>query len=476
MTLVFTAWAIGGYNDWALHLLFLGGLLTFSFSIAPMPITWNGYDRRHSFEMNIKRLLRLPFFWLGVVFLVYIFIQYINPSVELVRGEGSWWVESISPPLGRGFPSSVKADYSEMNALRALVIHGAALMTVWGILVGIQRRKSALITVWAFVLSGTLMGFIAILQKFTAGDPNGPQYILWFIESSNPNLWGTFMYRNQGAAFLILTLIVSGVLYFFYLKRDRMGTGNGAPHFFFYFTVILLSGSVWLALSRGGIVLGFFLLAVFILFSGIKFIKHFRFGVSSLSGAIFIPTILLGVVFFSQFSDWREIERRAENFKANIESSESYDRILSTKATLDMGGDRFYFGWGAGSFRYIFPVYQRNYDAIWYHHKHPRKGWKGRRYYEYAHNDWAQFLAEYGIVGLFIIGLLLLNLIKRILEGLKVTVPGIIFATLGILVIFFHNLFDFIFSSPAYWVAFWGSMMLLSKLLSLEAKLHRKKV
>ena len=28
-TLVFTAWSLGGYKNWALHLLFLGGLGTF---------------------------------------------------------------------------------------------------------------------------------------------------------------------------------------------------------------------------------------------------------------------------------------------------------------------------------------------------------------------------------------------------------------------------------------------------------------
>ena len=79
-------------------------------------------------------------------------------------------------------------------------------------------------------------------------------------------------------------------------------------------------------------------------------------------------------------------------------------------ATLDMAYDRIIFGWGAGSFRYIFPVYQSNYKEIWYSKKHSKRGWEGRKIYNYAHNDWVQFLAEYGIVGCALIAALFLLL------------------------------------------------------------------
>lgn len=476
MTLVFTAWSIGGYNDWALHLLFLGGLLTFSFSIAPMPIAWNGYDRRHSFKMNIKRLLRLPFFWLGAVFLVYIFIQYINPSVELVRGEGSWWVQSISPPLGQGFPSSVKADYSEMNALRALVIHGAALMTVWGILVGIQRRKSALIILWAFVLSGTLMGFIAILQKLTAGDPTDPQYILWFLESSNTGLWGTFMYRNQGAAFLILIMAITGVLYFFHIRKSSLFVKESGPHFFCILAILLLYGSVWIALSRAGIILGGIIALIFFTIILRKYFSHAHSSNFRIIVVLATFLVLTSSLFLFELSDKDEINKRINQTKLSMGDIENDYRYLSSKATFDMASDRLFFGWGAGAFRYIFPIYQRNYDLIWYYSKHPTGGWYGRREYKYAHNDWFQLLAEYGLFGISLIGSLFFFLFRYILKNLNQFKAGTVFLLCGFFIICVHNLFDFIFSSPAYLVAFWGSMILVSKLLSLEAKLHKKEV
>ena len=58
-----------------------------------------------------------------------------------VFSEKSWWVESMTHPLGRNLPSSVKADYSIMNAFRVLVIQVSAISLALGILVGIQRKK-----------------------------------------------------------------------------------------------------------------------------------------------------------------------------------------------------------------------------------------------------------------------------------------------------------------------------------------------
>jgi hypothetical protein len=157
LTLVFTAWSLGGYKTWALHLLFAGGMGTFLASVLPMPRSWNGYDQQHGNLRNFKRLLLQPFFWTGLFFLVYILIQYFNPSVVQVFGEKSWWVERMTPPLGANLPSSVKADYETMNALRTFVIQASAISLACGILVGIQRRKSALIILWSFVTSGVVM-------------------------------------------------------------------------------------------------------------------------------------------------------------------------------------------------------------------------------------------------------------------------------------------------------------------------------
>ena len=458
LTLVFTAWSLGGYKTWALHLLFAGGLGTFLASVVPMPGSWNGYDQQHGNLKNFKRLLLQPFFWAGLCFLVYILIQYFNPSIVQVFGEKSWWVEPMTPPLGNNLPSSVKADYEIMNALRTFVIQASAISLACGILVGIQRRKAALIILWSFVLSGVAMSFVAILQKLSGTDK-----ILWVVEVLNKNPWGTFAYRNQGAAYLILVAIIVGSLYFIYEKKNRFKNNKGGPHFLCFFFIFILFSSVWLALSRSGIILGGILAFIFMILALKESLKNLSIYNIYFYIFFFIIFPFVGILFILNLSDWGLIEHRYNKLKLSLNEIESYDRVLSTKATLDMANDRILYGWGAGSFRYIFPIYQSNYEKIWHSKKHWKRGWEGRKVYNYAHNDWIQFFAEYGIVGCIFLALLFLLLLFYLLSCAKLGLEMCAFLFAGIGIIFLLNLTDFIFSSPAFWLAFLGSVVLIGK-------------
>jgi O-antigen ligase len=465
LTLVFTAWSLGGYKTWALHLLFAGGLGTFLASVVPMPRSWNGYDQQHGNLKNFKRLLLQPFFWAGLCFLVYILIQYSNPSIVQVYGEKSWWVERMTPPLGTNLPSSVKADYETMNALRTFVIQASAICLACGILVGIQRRKSTLIILWSFVISGVTMSFVAILQKLSGTDK-----ILWVVEVLNKNPWGTFAYRNQGAAFLILVSMILGALYFFYLNRSKKYLKEGGPHFVCFLFIFLLYSSIWLALSRGGIILGSIFFLVVCILAFFHNIKLLSFGGSLISTSVCLTIILIGSFFMTQFFNWSQLSQRAKNLVAISQNIESYDRTLSTKATWEMAQDRLTYGWGGGSFRYIFPIYQKNYNSIWYYKYNDKRGWYWRKIYHYAHNDWVQFVAEYGIVGCLFLGGMFLCLMSATVSLFFFNKSSAFIMFGGLILIFVHNFVDFIFSSPAYWIAFWGSFFLIYKLFQLESK------
>ena len=464
-TLVFTAWSLGGYENWALHLLFLGGLTTFLLSVVPMPSSWNGFDQQHGNLKNFKRLLAQPFFWVSLCFLGYILIQFFNPSIVQVFSEKSWWVEPMIPPLGSHLPTSVKADYNTMNALRTFVIQASAITLACGILVGIQRRKTALIILWSFVLSSVTMSFVAILQKIS-----GTEKLLWLVEVANRSPWGTFAYRNQAAAFLILVLLIAGLLYFFYERRAIIKLKQEGPHLFLFFSIFLLSGSVWLALSRAGIILAGFLVITFCLMTGFRYFRN-RLSVGSwMTGGLFIGLMVTGGVFVLQLSDWNMIEWRVKHAKESINSIESDPRLLSTKATWEMAEDQLIYGWGAGSFRYVFPIYQKNYDILWYYYYREDRGWIGRKVYSYAHNDWVQFLAEYGIVGCSLLFAMFLCLLKVLSKTFCFNNTAGIFLLCGLFVIITHNLVDFIFSSPAYWCAFWGSIFCLKKVFFVNHK------
>ena len=458
-TLAFTAWGLGGVQMWTLHVLLAGGLLTMSLAVFKARLSKFPYFSLS--KQSLRRLISWPPFWFSFLFLLYLLIGALNPSAEVVRDERGWWVEAVQAPLATWLPSSVRSDYQPMNAWRVLASFVAAFTLIWGLWAGLTRRKPVLLVLWCLLLSGACMGLVGILQHLTEA-----KMVLWTFPSSNELFWGSFFYRNQAAAYLNLILIASGVLFFYHAKRARESAKSGGPHFLCFAIFALTAASVGLALSRAGILFGgiltttlLTLLAIF----GLQSIFHLRsFWLNT------IPVVILGLGAFLAFSyiDLDAIDRRFSNIRETIETADQNSRAIATVATWEMTQDRLALGWGAGSFRYIFPMYQRNYSEIYYYYYHKRKGWTGRRIYDYAHNDIVQFIAEYGAVGS---GLVLLMLLWILFSAFRIFSFSAFFLLVGFATSMSHAFLDFIFNSPAYWMAFLALLAVSSKLLQMEA-------
>jgi len=521
LTLAFTAWALGGVQAWSLHALLAGGLLTLLFALAPWPRRGQkcpgtqisrakGFHLRSSSDAEqvasrgsapsaanvapsasansslttqysslgaprhpspftataASRLLRWPFFWFTCLFLIYLLLGALNPSAEVVRDERGWWVEAIQPALASWLPTSVRSDYAPMNAWRVLVSFSAAFSLIWGLWAGLTRRKPTLLVLWCLLLSGACMGLVAILQHLTEA-----KAVLWTFPSSNINFWGSFFYRNQGAAYLNLILVAAAFLFFYHAVKTRQYLRSGGPHFLCFFLFFVTATSVGLALSRGGILFGLSLslafLALLIVY-GIQSLFHLR---SILLAALTVLFLAAGSYTVISYIDLDAIEKRFGDVEKTIENAELDTRALSTQATWDMAQARLAQGWGAGSFRYIFPMYQRNYPELFYARYDQRKQqWIGRKMYRYAHNDIVQFVAEYGLIGsTLIFGGIAVLLLQALYHS-----GGQVFATLILLAgtsqAFGHAFLEFIFNSPAYWMALLGLLVAATKLLSLESR------
>lgn len=478
LTLAFSAWGLGGIPVWSLHVLCAGGLLTLIFALAPnlskrsksaqpspsgAPSSLSSATDSAGALAGARRLLRWPFFWFSFVFLVYLVIGALNPAIEVVRDVRGWWVEAIEPALAVWLPTSVRSDYDPMNAWRVLVSFTAAFSLIWGLWAGLTRRKPVLLVLWCLLLSGAGMALVGMLQQ-----SSGAEAVLWTFPSSNDYFWGSFFYRNQGVAYLNLILVAAAFLFFYHGVKTRQHVRSGGPHFLCFFLYVGTATSIGLALSRGGIlfalILSFVFLALLLVYS-IQSIAHLR---SLRLSALTLILIAAGTYSISTYIDLDAIGERFGDIEATIENADQDARALSTQATWDMARVRLAQGWGAGSFRYIFPMYQRNYPEIHHSHYHRTKGWTGRRIYRYAHNDIVQFVAEYGLIGTgLVFGGIAMLLMQSVYHS-----RGQIFATLILLVgagqAFGHAFVDFIFNSPAYWMAFLALLVASTKLLLLE--------
>lgn len=463
LTLAFTAWGLAGVQLWSLHTLLAGGLLTWLLSIVPMPQRWNGADGEHGNQLNVKRLLRFPVFWLGLAFLVYILIQGLNPSWIQVRDERGWWVEEVEAISW--LPSSVDASYKPMDAFRMLSSFTAMFTLVWGLWVGVRRRSSAVLLLWTLVISGVGMAIVAMLQKLS-----GTDLVLWTVKSSNPNFWGTFFYRNEGVAYLNLMIFACGVLYFYHFNRAERRGLSGGPHLLLFVFVALLYTSIAMALSRGGILFGGVMTACFFIAAAGRWLFS-----SSVRKSILL-TLVVGSLMGGggymafQYVNIGDIEKRFGDIGKTIETAEEDSRAITTKVTWEMAQQELWFGWGAGSWRYIFPMYQKNYPQIFYSYKHSKKGWIGRKVFHYAHNDIVQFLCEYGIVGCSFLLLTFGYWVWCLLFRSSGNTLSAVMLLIGITLAFGHAFVDFIFQSPVYWLAFNGLLCVSVKLLSLHSE------
>lgn len=462
--MVFTGWAFSGMMNWTINTMLAGGVLTLLAAVVPLPDRWNGMDGQHGNRENVIRLLRFPFFWLSLLFLIYISIQGLNPEWAQKYVGTAWYVEHLPKDAYINWlPTGVSTDYRPVSALRVWCFYTAAFTLVWGLWVGLRRRKTVLTALWAFAASGVAMSLVAIIQKYM----EAPK-VLWLIKSSNPNFWGSFFYRNHGVAYLILVMIACAFLYFYHLNRSQRHLQKGGPYLLLLVFIFLLCLSLGLALSRGGILFGAFFFIFFLLAAGLRSVLALTSRTAVLV-SLLVLSVLGGAGYSTmRYIDVEAIEKRFGDVGASIENIEKDQRLICTKITWKMAKKRLVYGWGAGSWSYIFPMYQKSYPTIFYKGYNLKRGWWGRNYFVYAHNDLAQFLAEYGIVGCSIIvlagaywGLLVIfrSAGNRMAAFMLLGGTGVI---LG------HAFVEFIFQSPAYWVALNGFACLSCKLLVLH--------
>ena len=463
LTLAFTAWGLAGVRLWSLHTLLAGGLLTFLFSIVPLPQSWNGSDGEHGNSKNVKRLLRFPVFWLGAAFLVYISIQGLNPAWVQLWEEGGWYVEEVES-IG-WLPTGVDTSYKSMNAFRVLSCFAAAFTLVWGLWVGVRRRSSAVLLLWTLVISGVCMAIVAMLQKFT-----GTNLVLWTVKSPNPNFWGTFFYRNHGGAYLILMIIACSALYFYHFNRAERRGQSGGPHLLLFVFVAVLMTSIGLALSRGGILFGGVMTLCFFIAAVVRWLFSASIRHSILLSLVIGGLLGAGGYMLFQYVDVQAIERRFGDIEKTIETADQDSRMICTKVTWKMAKEELWFGWGAGSWRYVFPMYQKSYPEIYYMRYDRNRGWVGRKVYHYTHNDVVQFLCEYGIVGCSFLVLIFGYWVWCLLFRASGNTMSAVMLFIGLAIVFGHAFADFTLQSPVYWVALNGLFCVSAKLLSLHSE------
>lgn len=427
--LIFLPWAVGARMPWAQVVSLLLGVGSLTISLLPRRYTGQLTATGDYHLLTWPRLLRFPVFWLGLVFLGYVLIQALNPAWRWTATNVVWYVKAV--PHIEWLPRGVDAPFERMNAWRMLCIWGGAWAVVCALWTGITRRVALLAILNGLIINGTLLALVAILQKVT-----GATKILWFIDSPARQFLGTFVYENHaGSFFLIMLALATGMGVWTHQRGvRRMARSTPAPLYAFAATIItcpvLMSG------SRAAILLALGFLIITLLLMIVRLITRGRADDNRLLNTIFAVGSVCVLIAATKFLNLNEGVSRVHRLLRGDDMKTVEVRLQARAASLELCEVAPWTGWGAGSFRHVFPFKQQEYRSIY--------RYRGRVFFwDHAHNDFVQLLLEVGILGCIpLAAALLWGLVRLIRQG-ALAHPAFLLLTIGLGLPLAHAWVDF---------------------------------
>jgi O-antigen ligase/tetratricopeptide (TPR) repeat protein len=366
--------------------------------------------------------LLLLFMWGQLIPLPPSLVSFISPGIY----------QSYAPILDvQDSPGWIPLTVNQKSTLlEALRLSSYALFYIITVQL-LSRQELLRKTVKIVAGLATAIAFLAILQKFTSND-----LIYWFRSApSNASPVGPWVYRNHYAGFMELLFPLVLTLFFYYRpKVSQQGsirrkvvsiisapTSNG--YFFLGFSVVVILASIFIGLSRGGIISATLALFFFLVLLNKK---------SSHSGRIlpliFLAAFLLAVTWFG----WDPILERF-NGTTNESGTITEGRLQVWADCIPFIKDFFFTGSGFGTFINTFPQYSTLPTFSVYDH---------------AHNDYIELLTDGGILGFILAASFVITIFRNGFRQLKIRrEPYSTLLTIGGLTALFalmiHSITDF---------------------------------
>jgi len=433
--LCFLPWALGTMHVWS-QLMSLGFAITGMVLAAWPRETDDAFSEApRSCHWPAAQLPRWPVFWTGLAFLGYLVVQGLNPAWQFMIDADSWWLEPLDPITW--LPSSVEAPFARSNSWRTLTVFSTLLLLVSSIWVGFTRRKSYYALGSLLATNAGLLALVGLAQRL-----DGTKQIFWSYVPSNASFIASFIYPNHAGPYFYLMAALAVGLAWWHNQRARKRLDHPGAAAAYIFVAACCCSLVVLSSSRMSILL---LLAFILAVAGRLGWRMFK-----RTGPVrqrpewlhlsLILAVLLGLGGMTLRTE--KVHQRFAAFVADPATA-SRERTLTRQATGDMFRDHWFFGWGAGCFRYGFPKYTKKYPAIHYWSHGPRSTW------EHAHNDLLEFPVELGVAGLLplsgILGYSAWQLCRRRFWNNVVPLSLV----LGCALVVVHAWVDFVFQNPA---------------------------
>ncbi len=345
---------------------------------------------------TFNNLLKLVPFWMGLTLFAYFAVQGLNTWGSVTERDLFWRI--FKEPYITWLPTGLQApflsderDPGGMNAWRVLLTFAGPWMFFCALYVGLVHRRAYIALAWVSIISACLLAGYGYTHQLTEGT------ILGYPIPDNTRTFGPFINRTHACTYFYFNAALALALTFWHFRRKKDSNRLGGPHLISLFIALLLFVGVFSTFSVGGILISLTLLlfvAPITYFLGLPLKEGKSLGVNFINIIIFV--IMLGGLAYTYKYDQLEFTIK-QKLKQTSNSSVD-ERIALRSATAQMirvGGvdGKVWYGWGAGSYRWVSPYFQAQQPSL------QDKNQKLSSRAIYAHCDWLQIIAEWGIVG-----------------------------------------------------------------------------
>lgn len=275
------------------------------------------------FRCNLLKLSRFAPFWIGLALAVYIVVQILNPWLEFIHMDGYSAPRILDcfeflPTSVFSADSSVDSYYASIIAVLLALVFSCALH------IEISSREDCIYYAKVFFAVSTILGACAICDSIFFRDS---VYIWGIMDQSAGQHYGSFVYKNQCGAFLLMGLIC-GIS----LCLSSMRFGHSIAKLTVYGIGIAINvASIFISRSVGSIIFCVLILIVSVFVAAIRF-QSLNLKISALA-IVSIPVLALSLLlFYLGHSSVMASFERLDNF---ISGEADFD-----KKVRDLAGDR----------------------------------------------------------------------------------------------------------------------------------------
>ena len=419
--LIFSPLAFGAVEPWSLGLMETGAAAGLFLYLL------------HAVK-NEEPVFRTPGIFFIVLFLGYILIQVIplpfyvvklisphafdiQQNAGLAAGKDFWMTLSVHP-------RATLAEFFRYSACAAFYVLTVQLL--------VQKKifRKAVFTITVFA---ALLAFSSILQYYLANE-----YALWFRKAPDTAyVMGPFINRNHYAGFMEMMLPISLALFLFFRPKTNnvsfirrvleIFTQEKANIYILIGTgVILIATSIFVSLSRGGMISAALSMIVFIFFLARRRITRKETSIVSL-------VLVVLVLSVSWIGGEHVVERFSELKKRRIEGNYALRRLDYWQDSIKIVQDFSVAGAGFGTLKDMYPSYQSIPET---------------HYVTHAHNDYIELAAEGGAIAFILVAGFVATILRLSYQAFQTrrdawAIHIYIGAVTGIAAILFHSFSDF---------------------------------